>query len=76
MLFMVRIVDEFEPEFEVMNLKSSIACDNKTYLGEIQVQNMIFLDYPTIIALDFCVRSYSRFKFGLFMFQKDQKNMC
>ena len=55
------------------NLKLSIACDNKTYLGGIQVQNVIFLDYPTMIALDFCVRSYSRFKFGLFMFQKGQK---
>ena len=57
------------------NLKSSIACDNKTYLDEIQVQNMIFLDCPTMIALDFCVKSYSYFKFGLLMFQKGKKNV-
>jgi hypothetical protein len=55
------------------NLKSSIACDNKTYLGGIQVQNMIFLDCLTMIALDFYVRSSSCFKFDLFIFQKDQK---
>jgi hypothetical protein len=55
------------------NLKSSIAYDNKTYLGGIQVQDVIFLDCPTMIALDFCVRSYSCFKFDQFMFQKDKK---
>jgi len=51
-------------------LNSSIACENKTNLGGFQVQNVIFLDCPTMIALDFCVRSYNYFKFGLFMFQK------
>jgi hypothetical protein len=58
------------------NLKSSIACENKTYLGGFQVQNVIFLDCPTMIALDFCARSYSRFKFCLFMFQLKSENMC
>jgi len=36
------------------NLKSSIACENKTNLGGFQVQNVFFLDCPTMIALDFC----------------------
>jgi hypothetical protein len=53
-------------------LKSSIACENKTNLGGFQVQNVIFLDCPTMIALDFYA-SYGCFKFGLFMFQKGQK---
>ena len=52
---------------------TSIACENKTNLGGFQVQNVFFLDCPTMIALDFCARSYSCFKFGLFMFQKGQK---
>jgi hypothetical protein len=50
-------------------LKSSIACEDKTNLGGFQVQNVIFLNYPTMIALDFCARNYNRFKFDLFMFQ-------
>jgi hypothetical protein len=50
-------------------LKSSIACEDKSNLCGFQVQNVIFLDCPTIIALDFCARSYSRFKFDMFMFQ-------
>ena len=37
-------------------LKSSIACGDKTNLGGFQVQNVIFLDYPTMIALDFWPR--------------------
>jgi hypothetical protein len=37
-------------------LKSSIACGDKTNLGGFQVQNLIFLDYPTMIALDFWPR--------------------
>jgi len=57
------------------NLKSSIACENKTNLGGFQVQNVIFLDYLTMIALDFCA-SYSYFKFGLCMFQLKSENMC
>jgi hypothetical protein len=56
------------------NLKSSIACENKTNLGGFQVQNVFFLECPTMIALDFCV-SYSCFKFGLFMLERS-KNMC
>jgi hypothetical protein len=71
MLFTVRTVKEFE-----QNLKSSIACENKTNLGGFQVQNVIFLDCPTMIALDFCVRSYGHFKFGLFMFQLKLENVC
>ena len=58
------------------NLKSSTACDNKTYLGKIQVENVIFLDCPTMIALNFCVISYSCFKFSLLMFQKGKKKTC
>jgi hypothetical protein len=58
------------------NLKSSIACENKTYLGEFQIQNVIFLDCQTMIALDFYARSYSRFKYGLFMFQLRLESMC
>jgi hypothetical protein len=58
------------------NLKPSIACENKTNLGGFQVQNVIFLDCPTMIALDFCARRYSHFKFGLFMFQLKSENMC
>jgi hypothetical protein len=57
-----------------LNLKSSIACENKT-LGGFQVQNMFFLDCPTMIALDFCVSRYGYFKFGLFMLERS-KNMC
>jgi hypothetical protein len=45
-----------------LNLKSSIACENKINLSGFKVQNMIILGCPTMIALDFCVRSYSRFK--------------
>jgi imidazoleglycerol phosphate dehydratase HisB len=45
-------------------LKLSIACEDKTNLGRFQVQNVIFLDCPTMIALDFCARSYSRFNYG------------
>ena len=45
------------------NLKSSNACENKIYVGKIQVQNVIFLNCPTMIALDFCVKSYGCFKF-------------
>jgi len=45
-----------------LNLKSSIACENKTNLGGFQVQNMFFLDCSTMIALDFCVRRYGCFK--------------
>jgi len=37
------------------NLKSSIACENKTNLVGFQVLNMFFLDCPTMIALEFCV---------------------
>jgi hypothetical protein len=59
-----------------LNLKSSIACEKKTNLGGFQVQNVIFLDCLTMIALDFCARSYSHFKFGLFMFQLKSENMC
>ena len=65
MLFTVRTVKEFE-----QNLKSSIACENKTNLGGFQVQSVIFSDCPTMIALDFCTKSYSCFKSGLFMCQK------
>jgi len=57
-------------------LKSSIACEDKTPLGGFQVQNVIFLDCPFMIALDFCSRSYSHFKFGLFMFQLRSENGC
>jgi hypothetical protein len=57
------------------NLKSSIACENKTNLGGFQVQNVFFLDCPTMIALDFCIRRYGSFKFGLFMLERS-KNMC
>jgi len=39
-------------------LKSSIAYEDKTNLGGFQVQNMIFLDCPTMIALDFYAGSY------------------
>jgi hypothetical protein len=53
-----------------LNLKSSIAYENTTNLGGFQVQNVFFLDCPTMIALDFCVRSYSCFKFGLFMLER------
>jgi len=49
-------------------LKSSIACEDKTNLGGFQVQNVIFLDCLTMTTLDFCERSYSRFKFGMFIF--------
>ena len=52
MLFTVRTVDGFEP----------------VYVGKIQVQNLIFLDCPTMIAFDFCVKSYGCFKFDLLMF--------
>ena len=58
------------------NLKSSIACENKTNLCGFQVQNVIFLYCPTMIALDFCARSYNHFKFDLFMFQLKSENMC
>ena len=58
------------------NLKSSNACENKIYVGKIQVQNVIFLDCPTMIAMDFYVRSHSYFKFGLFMFQLKSENVC
>jgi hypothetical protein len=58
-----------------LNLNSSIACGNKTNLGRFQVQNMFFLDCPTMIALDFCVRRYGFFKFGLFMLERS-KNVC
>ena len=51
-----------------LNLKSSNARENKIYVGKIQVQNVIFLDCPTMIAFDFCVKSYGYFKFGLLMF--------
>jgi hypothetical protein len=57
------------------NLKSSIACENKTNLGGFEVQNVTFLDCPTMIALDFCA-SYSHFKFGMFMFQLKSENVC
>jgi hypothetical protein len=57
------------------NLKSSIACENKINLGGFQVQNVIFPDCPTMIALDFCARSYCHFKFGLCVVQKSQKYM-
>jgi len=50
-------------------LKSSIAYEDKTNLGGFQVQNVIFLHCPTMIALNFYARSYNRFKFGLFIFQ-------
>ena len=30
----------------------------------------------TMIALDFCARRYSHFKFGLFMFQLKSENVC
>jgi hypothetical protein len=57
-----------------MNLKSSIACENRTNLGVFQVQNMFFLDYcRTMIALDFCVTRYDCFKFGLFMLERSKK---
>jgi hypothetical protein len=36
---------------------TSIACENKTNLGGFQVQNVFFLDCPTMIAMD-------DFKFG------------
>jgi len=71
MLFTVTTVTEFEPEFKVI-----LACENKTNLGGFQVQNVILLDCPTMIALDFCARSYSHFKFGLFMFQLKSENVC
>jgi len=58
------------------NLKSSIACENKTNLCGFQVQNVIFLDCSTMILLDFCARSYSHFKFGLFTFQLKSENLC
>jgi hypothetical protein len=58
------------------NLKSSIAWENKTNIGGFQVQNVIFLDCPTMIASDFCARSYSHFKFGLLMFQLKSENVC
>jgi len=54
-------------------LKSSIACEDKTNLSGFQVQNMIFLDFSTMIALDFCARSYIRFKFGLLCFNQGWK---
>ena len=57
------------------NLKSFIACENKTNQGGFQVQNVFFLDCPTMIALDFCIRRYGCFKFGLFMLERS-KNMC
>ena len=56
-------------------LKSSIAYEDKTNIGGFQVQNVIFLDCPTMIALDFFARNYSRFKFGLFMFQLRSENV-
>ena len=56
-------------------LKSSIAYEDKTNIGGFQVQNVIFLDCPTMIALDFFASSYSRFKFGLFMFQLRSENV-
>jgi len=40
-----------------------------------EVQNVFFLDYLTMIALEFCIRSNSCFKFGLFMLERS-KNMC
>jgi hypothetical protein len=58
-----------------LNLKSSIACEDKTNLGGFQVQNVFFLDYPTMIALDFCVKRYSCFKFGLFMLERSKKRV-
>jgi hypothetical protein len=57
------------------NLKSSIACEYKTNLGGFQVQNVFFLDCPTMIALDFCVRRYGCFKFCLFMLRKVKKHV-
>jgi hypothetical protein len=57
-------------------LKSSIACEDKTNLGGFQVQNVIFLNCSIMIALDFCARSYSRFKFGPFMFQLRSEKVC
>jgi len=57
------------------NLKSSIACENKTNVGEFQVQNMFFLYCLTMIVLNFCVRRYGCLKFGLFMLERS-KNMC
>jgi hypothetical protein len=35
-----------------------------------EVQNVFFLDCPTMIALEFCIRSNSCFKFGLFMLER------
>jgi hypothetical protein len=40
-----------------------------------EVQNVFFLDCPTMIALEFCIRSNSCFKFGLFMLERS-KNVC
>jgi len=57
-------------------LKSSIAYEDKTNLGGFHVQNVIFLDCPTMIALNFCARNYSRFKFGMFMFQLRSEKVC
>ena len=42
---------------------------------DFQVQNVFFLDCPTMIALDFRIRRYGYFKFGLFMLEMS-KNMC
>jgi len=58
-----------------LNLKSSIACEKKTNLGGFQVQNMFFLDCPTMITLDFCVRRYGCFKIGLFMLERSKKGV-
>ena len=57
------------------NFKSSIACENKTNLSGFQVQNVFFLDCPSMIALDFCVRRYGCFKFGLFMLERSKKRV-
>jgi hypothetical protein len=57
------------------NLKSSIACENKTNQGGFQVQNVFFLDCQTMIVLDFCVRRYGCFKFGLFVLERSKKRV-
>jgi hypothetical protein len=44
-------------------LKSSIACEYKTNIGGFQVQNVIFLDFPTMIALDFLEKALNEVTF-------------
>jgi hypothetical protein len=58
-----------------LNLKSSIACENKTNLGGFQVQNVIFLDCPTMIVLDFCARSIAVLNLVCLCFRKVKKRV-